>query len=185
MGDPPKRPDDASWTELERSFFASGPPEEPQPPGEEPSIDDLFPTLPAQPPARERFAWLLSSVAAGRARRLLAFASLGSIIAMGFLVGVVAFRNGVPSRPALAQATPDVSSLASGTAVQPHARSTTNARPPRADAASRPPRAYRKRAPASSSAKRPLMTASTDRETYWARPSQPAPARSGRPLFSR
>jgi hypothetical protein len=187
MGDVPKRPDDAPWTEVERTFFASAPPEEPQPPGETPRLDDVFPTLPRKHPARERFAWLWSSLVAGSRRttlvlaalngRRLAFAAVGSIVVMGVFAGIAASRNGAPtkvaaarteapaSRPAVAQATPAVT--------------------PRADVAKRPPRAHRKPARTSSPAKRPLMTAFMDRETYWAREGHSAPVHRSKPLFSR
>jgi hypothetical protein len=217
MGDSPKRPDNASWTELEQSFFASGSPDEPEPLGEALRVDDLLPT-PAQPPARESFTWLRSSMVAvwrranvfGAAnalvaalsirsidRRRLAFASVRTILMMGIFAAIVASRTGVStkvttakteapaSRPAAIQAAPAALISASGVAVQQNVRSTANVRPPGADASNRAPRAHRKPAPAPSSAKRPLITVFVDRETYWARQGQSAPARSGRPLFSR
>jgi hypothetical protein len=231
MGDLPKPSDDASWTELERSFFASGPPEDPQPLGEAPRLDDLFPTLPPQPPARERFAWLRSSVAAGWRRTTLVFAAAraharrkiqagaaglvavlsigsingrrvaiaaaGSMVAAGLFAAIVASRNGVPTsvatakteapagRPAVTQATAPVPTLASGAPAQPDVPSTADVRSPRADASHRPPPARRKPARSSSPATSPLMTASIDRETYWAREGQTARVRQSTPLFSR
>jgi hypothetical protein len=212
MGDPPNLPDDASWTELERTFFASDSPEEPppQPLDEARRLDDRLPTglrttlvLAAVGAHARRMiqagaAGLVAALSIVSAnRRCLAFGLGSSIVLMGLFAGIVASRNGgstkvataktdVPeSRLAVAQATPPVPVPASGAAVQPYVPSTANVSAPRADASKRPPRAHRKPAPASSSAKPPLMTAFMDRETYWARQGQSAPARPSRPLFSR
>ena len=40
------------WSDLEQSFFASAPPDEPQAPGEAERFDDLEPAMPAQRPGR-------------------------------------------------------------------------------------------------------------------------------------
>ena len=65
-----KPSDDETWTEVERSFFAAAPPEEPQPLGDAPCFDDL-PAPPPQRPRRELIAWLRPSVARAWRRALL------------------------------------------------------------------------------------------------------------------
>jgi hypothetical protein len=109
MGDLPKPSDDASWTEVERSFFAGGPPEEPQPVGETPRLDDLFPVLRPQPPARQRFAWLRSSVVAGWQRTTLAFGAANAYawrkVQAGAAALVAAFSVGSINRRRVAFAT--------------------------------------------------------------------------------
>jgi hypothetical protein len=52
----------STWGELEHTFFASAPPDDPEPPAEPPSFDDLLPAAPADPVSR-RVAIALASVA--------------------------------------------------------------------------------------------------------------------------
>jgi hypothetical protein len=64
MGDLPKPPDDAAWSEVERSFFAGAPPEASEPAGEPPRIADVFPVLAPKRPRRAVFARLRPVAAA-------------------------------------------------------------------------------------------------------------------------
>jgi hypothetical protein len=67
MGDLPKPPDDATWSDVERTFFDAAPPEEFQPVGQAPRLDD--PPAPLhERPRTQIIASLRASVAgAGRA----------------------------------------------------------------------------------------------------------------------
>jgi len=76
MGDLPKPSDDPAWTEVERSFFAAAPPEEPAPLEEAPCFEDL-PAPPRQRARREIIAWLRPSLAAAWRRTTLAFGAAG------------------------------------------------------------------------------------------------------------
>jgi hypothetical protein len=58
MGDLPKPPDDAAWTEVERTFFAGAPPEASEPAGEPPRLADVFPVLAPKRPRRAVLARL-------------------------------------------------------------------------------------------------------------------------------
>ena len=78
MGDFPKASDDPAWTEVERSFFAAAPPEEPQPLGEEPCFDDV-PVPPPQRPRREIIAWLRPSVAGAWRRATVVLGAAGGL----------------------------------------------------------------------------------------------------------
>lgn len=62
MGDQAKPNDDATWTEVERSFFAAAPPEELKTIVEAPHFDDLAGSGPEQP--RREIAWLRRTVTA-------------------------------------------------------------------------------------------------------------------------
>jgi hypothetical protein len=76
VGDLPKPSESGTWTDVEQSFFAAAPPEEPQPPAEPPRFDDL----PAPPPRRPRraiLARLRPSVAAAGRRATLAIGAAG------------------------------------------------------------------------------------------------------------
>jgi len=65
MGDLPKAPDDATWSDVERTFFDAAPPEEPQPVGQAPRLDDL-PAPRAEPPWSPIMGWLRPSAAGAR-----------------------------------------------------------------------------------------------------------------------
>ena len=127
-----KPSDDETFTEVERSFFAAAPPEEPQPLGDAPGIDDL-PAAPPHRPRRAIIAWLRPSVVEGRrratlvlavgrraaragaaglvaalsigrvARRRAVFALAGAILAAGLTAGGVAFRKGAVTKGATAE----------------------------------------------------------------------------------
>jgi hypothetical protein len=79
VGDPSKPSDDRTWTDVEESFFAAAPPEEPQPLGEVPCFDDL-PAPPPRRPRREIFARLRPSVAAAGRQATLVLGAAGARI---------------------------------------------------------------------------------------------------------
>jgi hypothetical protein len=195
MGDLPKPSDDATWTDLEQSFFAAAPPDEPETLGESARVEDV-PARPPQRTRRENLLWLRPRAAAAGRRATLVLTAAGGLaqrvgrrtilslgrldrrnvvvvvatVVVGFTAGRVVFRKGAPAKapsPAIAAAAPVA---ASGSRA-------------RADVSDRRPHAHRK--PAASSAQRPVVTAYRDRESYWARGSRSAPGRSGRPFFSR
>ena len=209
-----KPTDDTPWTEVEQRFFAAAPPEEPEPFGEPPSFDDL-PAPAPQRPRREiiaragghvQRAWRGAALfvrAAGVSirrvdRRGVALALAGAIVAAGLTAGGVAFRKGAPTQGATAEreapsgdttiveAAPDVAPASHArVAHRPNVGTSADVPTPRAVASNRHPHDRRRAVPASAAAQRPLVTASMDRETYWASEHRSAAARSSRPLFSR
>lgn len=65
MADSAERsPDDRAWDDLEQGFFASAPPDVPEPPPEPARFDDLFPP---EPPRPDRLAAVRRTVAAAAA----------------------------------------------------------------------------------------------------------------------
>jgi len=126
MGDLPKPSDDATWTEVERSFFAAAPPEDLKTLIEAPRFDDQPAPAPEQP-RRRIIAWLRPSMNAARRRVTLVCAATGGLaqrtwrgtrLALGAagapdrrrlvlaLVGAIAvagvsgFRGGAPTKEA-------------------------------------------------------------------------------------
>jgi len=210
---------------VERSFFASAPPEPPGPPGAPPRLDEVFPTLPARRPRRELVAPLrrflvaasrrttlvlggagapgLRKARAGAAalvaalsispinRRRAASVLMGAIVgaglsvAVGLSVGIVGSRDGTPavamvsteapaSAPAVAQA-PPVADARARPAFASRRRVYIHRRPGLVSLPTHPTRPTQ----------HPMMTANEDRETYWARAQQSAPAPASRAFFSR
>src|SRR5215831_9159447 len=82
MGDLPKAPDDATWTEVERSFFAAAPPEPAQSVGEATRVDDLPAPLPARP-RREIVARLKATAAGTRRVTALVLRAAGGLVRSG------------------------------------------------------------------------------------------------------
>ena len=86
-----KPTDDETWSEVEQSFFAAAPPEEPEPSGASLSSDDL-PALPPQRPRREIIAWLRLSVAGAGRRATLVLGAAGGLAQRAWHGGVRIFR---------------------------------------------------------------------------------------------
>src|SRR5579871_897887 len=76
MGDLPKGPEDATWTEVERSFFAAAPPEEAEPPAEALRPGEPPVSRPARP-RRAVAAWLRPAMATVRRRATLVGVAAG------------------------------------------------------------------------------------------------------------
>ena len=68
VGDSPKPPVDTSWDDVDQAFFASAPPDVPQPAPEPERFDDLFPDLPVEE-KREAPVALRRAAAAATATR--------------------------------------------------------------------------------------------------------------------
>jgi len=74
VGDFPKPPDDAAWTEVERSFFAAAPPEEPQ------LLDEPQAPAPRRPRSRRAAAaWLRPAIATARRGAALVAGAAGGL----------------------------------------------------------------------------------------------------------
>jgi hypothetical protein len=67
----PHRSNEGAWSELERGFFATAPPDVPEPPPEPMRFDDLDPIAPTPPQWRARLA--RAGAATSGARRMLRF----------------------------------------------------------------------------------------------------------------
>jgi hypothetical protein len=112
----------ATWNDLEQGFFASAPPDDPEPPPEAPRFDDLFPAAPRRG-AMPRATRLLAAIsAAGWSRRRIAIAltSLGLLICV-FAVVLVFGRQTRPKSPV--DPTPPASSSGAGNSSPPSASS--------------------------------------------------------------
>jgi hypothetical protein len=128
-------------------------------------------------------------------RRRVAFAMAGVLIAAGLSAGVVASRRAVPAQGVTAErtapATGSTVAEAAPVAASPFeptppasARSSADVPQSRAAGSNRRAPAHRRSVPASPSTQRPVVTASMDRETYWAH-ERSAPVRSSGSYFSR
>jgi hypothetical protein len=91
MGDLPKPSDDGVWTEVERSFFASAPPDPPEPHREPPRLDEVFPTLPPPRPRRELLAHVRPFVAGTWRRTKLVLGVASAQLGRTARAGVAAF----------------------------------------------------------------------------------------------
>jgi hypothetical protein len=88
MGDLPKPPDDATWSDVEQTFFDAAPPEEFQPVGQVPRLDD--PPAPApERPRTQIIALLRSSVAGARRAAALAVGAAGGLVQRGWRGGAL------------------------------------------------------------------------------------------------
>jgi hypothetical protein len=96
MGDLPKPSDDATWTEVERSFFAAAPPDDPEPLGEAPRFDDLAAPR-GQRPRRALVARLRPAVAGAWRRATLVLGAAGGHVRLtwprtALIIGAAAAR---------------------------------------------------------------------------------------------
>jgi hypothetical protein len=121
---------------------------------------------------------------------------VGAIAGAGLSIGIFASLSDAPTNavapqreaaesvPVVAQAVP-VGAPASRAAPRAGVRSAAEGRARRAEAPNRRLLIHRRPAPAAPTVHHPVMTAFEDRETYWARARQSAPAPASRPIFSR
>jgi hypothetical protein len=103
--------DGASWSDLDREFFDGAPPDDPAPPAEAPSFDDLLPTAQIERPRPRSPRWLaaISPAAWSRPRVALGLASVCCLLICLF-AAVVAFGRHAPPKPAIEPARPGTGS---------------------------------------------------------------------------
>ena len=78
----------APWSDLEQTFFASAPPDEPEPPAEPDTFDDLVAAMPARRSWTER---AIAEIAAPRLdRRLITIAIASMMLLLGLSAVVFA-----------------------------------------------------------------------------------------------
>jgi len=163
------RSDEAAWSDLEQAFFASAPPDNPEPPPDPEPLDDLFPPAPAHGRAALVRASLVSFASdvrrkgalaldlSHRAGRRTTVAVASVVLVLAFSVGVVASRSGARAIAAPSPAaTPAMALAADGAEVGAPgaARSSSELRARHHKSSKRPARHRRRSTGSSSSSSR-------------------------------
>ncbi len=89
-----RRSPEPAWTDLEQTFFASAPPDEPEAPSEPEQFDDLIPAAPARPQWTDVARRLVAALSAPRLDfRVITIAIASVLLLIGLSAAVFASRH--------------------------------------------------------------------------------------------